>query len=221
MASRAGRQPSPTTDPLPAERRGRASDGAQNRPPRQPPGQGPRRREPGDAVGTAGGRSVPAGCGHRRPGPMHVRPPTPGALLLAREPHAGRRPPPVCISWRGDAPRTHTSPDLRLPSRALVGLLLRLGRFLSKLTVPAEAGSAGPAPCDVTTETSDWSNQALASSRSRRNLRPKSCSRPAVARCGHGVATGAGRPGRHSIRARWRGSPRSGRSRDAAGPVRA
>jgi len=129
MASRAGRQPSPTTDPLPAERRGRASDGAQNRPPRQPPGQGPRRREPGDAVGTAGGRSVPAGCGHRRPGPMHVRPPTPGALFLAREPHAGRadpgraapagcaavhlyvvrnrrrrRPPPVCISWcpRGD-----------------------------------------------------------------------------------------------------------------------
>jgi len=136
MASRAGRQPSPTTDPLPAERRGRASDGAQNRPPRQLPGQGPRRREPGDAVGTASGRSVPAGCGHRRPGPMHVRPPTPGALFLAREPHAGRadperaapagcaavhlyvvrnrrhrRPPPVCISWcpRGDTPHTHTA----------------------------------------------------------------------------------------------------------------
>src|SRR3954453_17333650 len=78
MASRAGRQPSPTTEPLPPELRGRGSDGAQNRPPRQPPGQGPRRREPGDA----GDGWREGGTGRGRPsssGPIHVRPPTPAA----------------------------------------------------------------------------------------------------------------------------------------------
>jgi hypothetical protein len=87
----------------------------------------------------AGGR-YRAGCGHRRPGPTHVRPPTPGALLLAREQHARRadperaappgcprstpdvvrkrrrrRPPPVCISWcpRGDTLHTHTAVAVR------------------------------------------------------------------------------------------------------------
>jgi hypothetical protein len=40
MASRAGRQPSPTTEPQSVERRGRASDGGPNRPPYQPPRQG-------------------------------------------------------------------------------------------------------------------------------------------------------------------------------------
>ena len=41
-----------------------------------------------------------------------------------------------------------------------------------------------------------------------------------MARCRHGIATGAGRPGRHGVRPRWRRSARRGRGRHAAGAAR-
>jgi hypothetical protein len=81
-------------------------------------------------------------------------------------------------------------------------------------------GRSGPMGVTTGTAKSVGPDATASSSTTRRGPRPSAVrSGRKFRRCGHGVAVGAGRCGRHSLRPRGRRSSRRRRSEDAAGSV--